>query len=634
MALLSLTDVELSFGGSPLLEGATVQFEPGERICIVGRNGTGKSTLLRLLNNEILPDAGTVWRQPGLTTAYLPQEVPDNLQGLASGVVAAGLGNTGQLLTAYQELAARIGENPTDELMAQLDSIQRELDSVDGWNLHERIERLMTDLKVPSRAHFEVLSGGQKRRVLLARAMASEPELLLLDEPTNHLDIATIDWLELYLRRYSGTLAMVSHDRMLMRGIASRVIDLDRGRLVSFACGFNDYLVRKEEALEVEVKQWESFDRKLASEEVWVRQGLKARRTRNEGRVRALQELRRQRAERRTQSGLVSMKLDDRQRSGDLIVECEEVSFTYPGLDDSLVTEFSTRIKRKDRIGILGPNGSGKTTLLRLLLGQQEPDRGLVKHGSGLQITYSDQLREELRPDATLLEAVSESREMLIVDGRPTFVLAYLKQFLFSPEQARQPVSALSGGERNRLLLARLFARPSNLLVLDEPTNDLDVETLELLESLLLNFKGTVLLVSHDREFLNNVVTSTLVMEGQGRVVEYAGGFDDWQRQQADAHNSRGAAPAKQKRPRTKPPAPPRLTFKQRAELVQLEAQIPILESERDDLFAQLAEPGFYKAQGDRVAISRQKISTLEAKLETAYSRWEELEDIRALSDK
>ena len=630
MAILSLTDVDLSFGGSPLLEGATVQFEAGERVCVVGRNGTGKSTLLRLLNNELLPDAGTVWRQPGLTTAYLPQEVPENLQGPAAGVVAAGLGHAGQLVTAYQELAARIAGNPAPELMVQLDAIQRELDSVDGWNLHDRVERLLVELGVPSQAHFEALSGGQKRRVLLARAMATEPELLLLDEPTNHLDIATIDWLERYLRRSSGTLVMVSHDRMLMRGIASRVLDLDRGRLTSFACGFNDYLMRKEEALEVEVRQWESFDRKLASEEVWVRQGLKARRTRNEGRVRALQELRRQRAERRTQSGLVSLKLDDRQRSGDLVVECEEVSFSYPGMTESLVADFSTRIKRKDRIGLLGPNGSGKTTLLKLLLGQLEPDHGSVRHGSGLQITYSDQLREELRPEATLLEAVSDGREMLIVDGRPTFVLAYLKQFLFSPEQARQPVSALSGGERNRLLLARLFARPANLLVLDEPTNDLDVETLELLESLLLNFKGTVLLVSHDRDFLNNVVTSTLVMEGEGRIIEYAGGFDDWQRQHAEARDADEAPKSKSKQPRSKPPAPPRLTFKQRQELVRLEEQIPILESEQGRLFTQLAEPEFYKAQGDRVAVVRQRISALEKELEMAYARWEELEDIRA----
>ena len=631
MAQITLTDVTVGFGGLPLLEGAHLRVEDGERLCVVGRNGTGKTTLLRLLHGALPCDEGSIWRRPGLRTALLPQDVPGNLGGRVSGVVSSGLPDEGILLARYQELAATIAHNADPMLLKELDAIQAELDATDAWSAHERVERLLSELGVAPSARFEELSGGQKRRVLLARALAGTPDLLLLDEPTNHLDVHSITWLEEFCTRFDGALVMVSHDRMLMRRVATRMIDIDRGGLTSYSYGFDEYLDRKAAALDVEEKQREEFDRKLAREEVWVRQGLKARRTRNMGRVRALQELRAQRAARRAQQGGVTLRLDDRRRSGNMVARAKDIAFAWDG-DRPLFSGFSTRILRKDRIGVLGPNGAGKTTLLRVLIGELDPSAGTVRLGTGLQTIYFDQLREELDLEKRVVDAVADGREVVIVDGRPKHVLAYLGDFLFSPERARTPVSALSGGERNRLLLARLFAQPANVLVLDEPTNDLDVETLEILEELLHRFKGTVLLVSHDREFLNNVVTSTLVFEGSDKVVEYAGGYDDWLAQRSPPVAAAAAPQAKDRKTRRKAPAPRKLTFKERGELEKLEEEIPALEEEKESFFNALADPTFYQTHGDRVAKTRGRIAAIEERLETAYARWQELEEIKESS--
>jgi len=632
MAMLTLSDARVGFGGPLLLDGASVQIAAGERICVVGRNGAGKTTLLRLLHGEIAPDEGELWRRPGLTSALLSQELPPRVTGPAVGVVMAGQGERGLLLFSYQETAARLAQQPTPTLMGELEQLQRQLDAVDGWVLQERAERLLKELSVDPLAPFEGLSGGQRRRVLLARALAASPDLLLLDEPTNHLDIDSIAWLEQLCLRFAGALVLVSHDRMLMRNLATRMVDLDRGLLKSWECGFDQFLARKLEALEIEEKQWEVFHRKLAREEAWIRRGLKARRTRNQGRVRALERLRRQRAERRLREGDIRLRLDDSRRSGDMIIETQGLCFAYQGTASPLVKDLTLRIMRRDRLGVLGPNGIGKTTLLKVLLGELEPTGGRVRRGTGLQVVYFDQLREELNLDNTLIETISQGREMLVVDGRPVHVMAYLQDFLFTPQQARTPVSVLSGGQRNRLLLARLFAQPANVLVLDEPTNDLDIETLEILESLLDRFEGTVLLVSHDREFLNNVVTSNLVLEGEGRVVEYAGGYDDWLKQRTPPADPEGGKSARPGQSRPKPVGPRKLTFKERRELDGLEKRIPELESEKEALFGQLADPGFYQRDGQRVAAVRHRVDEIERELEDSYARWQVLEETRERS--
>jgi ATP-binding cassette subfamily F protein uup len=622
MALLSLHDVELSFGQPALLEHATVQLELGERVVLVGRNGSGKTTLLRCLAGVLEPTAGTRWESPGLRVAFLPQDLPE-YAGAVYQVVAGGLAREGELLTEYHYCAHAVAKAPDDTGLARLAAIQQELEAANAWELHQQVERTLHDLALDGAAEFATRSGGVKRRVLLARALVANPDLLLLDEPTNHLDIETIGWLEERLKRFAGTLLLVTHDRMLARRLATRVFEIDRGTLTSWACDFDTFRVRKAEQLEVEIAQWESFDRKLAKEEEWVRKGIKARRTRNEGRVRALEQMRAIRAQRREELGRAELKLQRAKRSGDMVLEAEELCFSYG--DVPIVKDFSCRIVRGDKLGLLGRNGSGKTTLLRLLLGELQPASGTLRHGVELEVVYFDQLRESLDLSQTVVEAVTDGREIFYFNGRPMHVYAYLDSFLFPRHRVDMPVSALSGGERNRLVLARLFTRPSNVLVLDEPTNDLDVETLELLEQLLINYPGTLLLVSHDREFLNNTVASTLVVEGQGRIVEYAGGYDDWVAQRPQLEQVQKSAARSQ---RVRPPRPRKLTFKESLELAGLEPLIEALEAEKATLFGRLADPGFYRTGGDEVARVRRRAAAVDVELETAYSRWEELESI------
>ena len=587
MTVVSLQDVSVSFGELPLLEQVGLQVEKGERVALIGRNGEGKSTLLRLIAGRQVPDSGQVTVQKGLRLADLTQELPPGLTGSVREVAGGA--------------AVAIPEH--------------------------RIATILTHLALNAEQRFETLSVGFRRRALLARALASDPDLLLLDEPTNHLDIATITWLEEYLHRYRGTLLLVTHDRVFLRRLATRIIELDRGRLTSWACDYRAFLERREAALAAEEVQRNKFMRKLAQEEAWIRQGIKARRTRNEGRVRALMQLRAQQQALRTQTGDVRMQIEEARRTGRLVVEAQGIHHAFG--PQALIENFSVRIMRGDRIGIIGPNGVGKTTLLRILLGEMMPHKGQVRHGTHLQTVYFDQLRAQLEEDRSVQENIAGGEEYVDFNGRRRHVISYLKDFLFAPERARGPVRVLSGGERNRLLLARLFCKPSNVLALDEPTNDLDMETLELLEERLLEYSGTILLVSHDREFLNSVVTSTLVFESDGRVTEYAGGYDDWLAQRPE--NQRGsetprAAVRRQPERREKPR---KLTFNETRELATLPGRIEALEGEQQGLVSQMADPAFYKQGGDTVSRTNARLAELEQALERAYSRWQELENVR-----
>src|SRR5688572_4762801 len=531
MPLITLQDVDFSVGGPLLLEKVDLSIEPGERIALIGRNGAGKSTLLKLLAGEIKPDDGEIRVdggrvEGGRRIARLEQEVPAGAQGSVFDVVAAGLGELGALLAEYHHL---VHADHVD--MDQLARVQTRIESAHGWSLDQRVTETLERLSLDGDADFARLSGGMKRRVLLARALVSAPDLLLLDEPTNHLDIAAIDWLEGFLKSWSGALVFVTHDRRFLRALATRIVEIERGKVTSWPGDWENYQRRREERMNAEAQENARFDKMLAQEEVWIRQGIKARRTRDEGRVRRLKAMRNERMARRELTGNVRMDLAQAESSGKKVIEAKDVSFAHGNL--CLVRDFSTTILRGDRIGLIGPNGSGKTTLLKLLLGELQPDAGEVRSGTQLQVAYFDQYRAALREDWNAMENVAEGRDFVEVGGKRKHVLGYLQDFLFTPERARAPITRLSGGERNRLLLARLFAQPSNLLVMDEPTNDLDVETLELLEELLGDYPGTLLLVSHDRDFLDNVVTSTLVMQDgeEGRVGEYVGGYSDWLRQ-------------------------------------------------------------------------------------------------------
>ena len=625
MALLSLRNIKLSFGQPPLLDGADLQLERGERVVLVGRNGSGKTSLLKCLAGSLEPTSGERYVEPGLRIAYLPQEVPAALTGSIYQVVAGGLARQGELLTDYHFAAAEVARSPSSENLAHLARVQQELELADGWHLYQQVERTLADLSLDGQDDFTTRSGGVKRRVLLARALVARPDLLLLDEPTNHLDIETIGWLEGRLLRFEGTVLLVTHDRMLARHLANRVLQIDRGQVTSWDCDYDTFRERRAEALEVEAANWSALDKKLAREEVWVRKGIKARRTRNEGRVRALERLRELRTQRREEMGRARLKLQRVKRSGDMVMEAEEVSFGYT--EDLIIKEFGCRIVRGDKLGILGANGSGKTTLLRLLLGELQPTVGKVGHGVELEVVYSDQLRSSIDPDQTVREAVADGREIFMFDGRAMHIYAYLSNFLFPRDRVDMQVGSLSGGERNRLVLARLFTYPSNVLVLDEPTNDLDVETLELLEELLIGYSGTLMLVSHDREFLNNVVTSTFALEGAGTVVEYAGGYDDWlaQRPVVEAE----PAVALPKAVRIRPARPRKLTFNEARELASLEPLIEELEAEKRALFDKLADPAFYRQPGEVVASAKRRSAVVEGELENAYTRWEELESIK-----
>ncbi|HEX4683254.1 MAG TPA: ATP-binding cassette domain-containing protein, partial [Gemmatimonadaceae bacterium] len=522
MSLLAMQDVTIAFGGPPVLDHANLAIERGERVCLIGRNGAGKSTLMKLLDGTMLPDSGEIVRQTGVAVARLEQEVPGDVDGSIYDVVAAGLGETGALLSRYHEASHRVASDHGERALRELDRLHHALDAAGAWETQTSVETVLSHLGLGADADFANASGGRKRQTLLARALVRQPDVLLLDEPTNHLDIDAIEWMESFLIERGITLLFVTHDRAFLRRLATRIVDLDRGGLVDWGGNYDTYLARKETALSAEAKEWSEFDRKLAQEEVWIRTGIQARRTRNEGRVRALEALRVERSQRRDRVGTVKLQAHEAERSGRLVVEARGVGFSYG--ERAIVRDFSTTITRGDRVGLIGPNGSGKTTLLRLLLGDLPPDAGTIRLGTNIELAYFDQLREQLDPDRSVFDSIADGADFVELHGNRKHVLSYLQDFLFPPDRARTPVRALSGGERNRLLLARLFTRRFNLLVLDEPTNDLDIETLDLLEELLLDFSGTLVLVSHDREFLDNVVTSTLVLEGGGRVGEYVGG--------------------------------------------------------------------------------------------------------------
>ncbi len=607
MALVSVQNLTIAFGGRPLLDDATLQIERGERIGLVGRNGEGKSTLMKIVSGQITPDDGAVVLESGVRVSLLPQDVPDGLPETVEDVISSGVPG-----------------------------------HVQG---HHQVQRQVSLMELDGTAPFASLSGGQKRRALLGRALVADPDVLLLDEPTNHLDLESIEWLEGFLRRYDGSLLFVTHDRTFLQALATRIVELDRGRLTSWSCGYTTYLERKEELLRAEEKQWAEFDRKLSEEEAWIRRGIKARRTRNEGRVRALQSMRKERAARRERVGEVRMNIQEAERSGTRVIVAKGISFGYgageagdEGTAEPLIHDFSTSIMRGDKIGIIGPNGVGKTTLIQLLLGRLEPDAGTVVHGTSLQVQYFDQHREQLDEAKTVAEAVGFGSDHVELDGERRHVMSYLQDFLFSSERARQPVRSLSGGERNRLLLARLFTRPANVLVLDEPTNDLDTETLELLESRLVSFTGTVLTVSHDRAFLDNLCTNTFVFEGDGRVKEYVGGYSDWKRVVArkgtegdtgsggkgsgggagSGGSTKAAASGGRKR---------KLTYNDQRELEQLPGKIEALEKELVAAHEVLADPDFYMRDPDGMSEVTRKAEAVEKKIEFAFERWSVLSE-------
>jgi ATP-binding cassette subfamily F protein uup len=595
MALISLQDICLGFGGPLLLDTINLQVEKGEWVGVLGRNGMGKSSLLKLIAGEVMPDSGTISRQQNLKTAYLPQEVPLGLSGSVVEIVRAGL-------TPHP--------SQTD------------------WQAHNALDEILSRTQLDGTAQFDTLSSGLKRRVLLARGLVNDPDLLLLDEPTNHLDIDSIDWLEKYLHRWGGTLLFVTHDRVFLQKLTTRIVELDRGRLFDWDCNYNTFLKRKEEMLAAEQAQTETFDKKLAQEEQWIRQGIEARRTRNEGRVRALKRLREIRRERRDQMGQIRMHIQDERRSGRLVIEAENVSYSYESR--AIIKDFTTTIQRGDKVGIIGPNGSGKTTLLRLLIGELAPDAGSIELGTNLEIAYFDQLRKQLDESKSILDNVGEGRDVITVNGKTRNLVGYLEDFLFTRDRVHAPISALSGGERNRLLLARLFAKPANLLVMDEPTNDLDIDTLEILEDLLFNYSGTLLLVSHDRAFINNLATITLVLDGSGSVQEFVGGYDDWQAQKQEEPSKPTAKPRPSIQPVSAPETPRRLSYKeqqalaaQKQELTDLPARIEKLETEQHRLAAAMAAPEFYQRDPVEIANDANRMKELEDSITRSYERWE-----------
>ena len=626
MALISLKDVGIGFGDPALIENANLQIEAGERICVIGRNGAGKSTLLRLIHGEILPDSGTVARTPGLKTALLIQEAPADLSGTIYDVAASGLTDHAVLLKEHNRLSLMLEENSDPSGLERLNEIEQEFEPAGAWQLHQRVRTVISRMGLNADTRCESLSAGYKRRVYLARALVSDPDILLLDEPTNHLDIESIAWMEDYLIKSAGTLVFVAHDRAFLKRLATRIVELDRGVLTSFAGGYERYLARKQAMIENEETRNAEFDKKLQREETWIRQGVKARRTRNEGRVRVLMKLREEFAQRRAQTGNIRFLQQEAERSGRLVILAENICFSFE--DRPLIKDLSVAIMRGDKVGVIGPNGCGKTTLLRILLGEIAPDSGLVRHGTRLQIAYFDQLRARLDENRTVQQNVAEDGDTVVVNGRARHVIGYLQDFLFSPDQARAPISRLSGGERNRLLLARLFTRPSNLLVLDEPTNDLDVESLELLEAMLVDYAGTVLMVSHDRTFLNNVAASTLVFEGQGKVRQYVGGYDDWLNQRPEPEPSAPKPPSKKSRPKSAPAGVRKLTFKEQRELEKLPEWIESLEARKAAIFKAMADPGLYKTSGAGIIRMQAELEKLEQDLEAAYARWEQLEEI------
>jgi ABC transport system ATP-binding/permease protein len=645
MALLTVDNLSLSFGTHILLDHSSFSLENNERVSLIGRNGAGKTTLMRLIMGDAQADDGKIHHQDGLNVSCLDQEVPDHLSGSVFDIVASGAGEAQTLLTQYHHLILQIEQDHSNKnYLKQLETVQDDLEHINGWSVMQKVEQVISRLLLDADELIENLSGGLKRRVMLARALVNNPDILLLDEPTNHLDIESIIWLEDFLKNYSGCVLFISHDRTFTQNVATRILELDRGNLYSWEGDYLNYLRRKEEQRHSEEMENKRFDKKLAEEEVWIRQGIKARRTRNEGRVRALEDMRRQRSDRRQEVGKVKMSVDDNLRSGKLVAEVDNISYAYADGDrcKPIVTNFSTLIMRGDRIGLIGPNGIGKSTLLKLLLGELKPDQGSVHIGTKLEIAWFDQLRSQLDPEQSVLENIGQGKEFITINGQPRHVYSYLQDFLFTAERARVKVKALSGGERNRLLLARLFTRPANLMVLDEPTNDLDSDTLDLLEALLLEYQGTMILVSHDRSFLNNVVTSTLVFEpsadsiqdpSQGmhyQLNEYAGGYDDWLRQskvqqQAEKLSIKAAVNTKLKEnPGTKKV---KLSYNEQRELEQLPEQIEVLEQQQQEMESTISAADFYQQDQSEVQKTLSEFEQLQKKLEKMYSRWEELDN-------
>ena len=628
MAFISMQGISLAFLSVPLFDGVNLTIERGEKIGLVGRNGSGKSTLLRLIEGSAKPDSGAVSVQKGVRSAYLSQEVPHDLPGTVFDVVASGSREYVDLITRNPSPSASLLHEGTVPVHEELDRIHQNLDMEGVWYKKEQVSKCLSQLGVDAGLAFSSLSAGLKRQVLLQRALVGEPDILLLDEPTNHMDIDSIKELEQMMLRFTGALIFVTHDRMFLQRIATRIVEIDRGSLFDQTCDYETFLVRRSADREAEETKNALFDRKLQQEEHWVRGGIKARRTRNEGRVRELEKMREMRRSRRDRPGTVKMEAQEAERSGTLVAKADDIGFNYG--DTQVISKFSSTILKGDRIGILGPNGSGKTTLLRLLLGMLSPVSGAIRLGANLQISYSDQLLEQLDENKTAIENVGDGNDTVTVNGKIRHILGYLQDFLFSPDQARSLVSVLSGGERKRLMLARIFTQPSNLLVLDEPTNDLDIETLDLLEELLIDYTGTILLVSHDRTFINNIVTSTAVFEGGSVVKEYVGGYDDWLRQRPQEAKPTRASTSKQGAPPAQVPRPKlKLGFNQQKELDALPQTIECLEREQQELFQTMGDPGLYKKDRADIVATNDRLEELKRLLAEAYARWEELEQLR-----
>ncbi|MDD5266619.1 MAG: ATP-binding cassette domain-containing protein [Methylococcales bacterium] len=628
MPLLRLTNISIAYGTHALLKNADFQLDAGERVGLLGRNGEGKSTLMKIIAGNVLPDHGDIWRQPELRLAWLEQSPDLPEEATIYDAVAGGLGELGEWITRYHALTLSM-DYDDDKALNELGDLQHQLEAHNGWHFQQRVETTLTKLDLPGELKISGLSGGWKRRVALARALVIEPEVLLLDEPTNHLDFESITWLEEQLLNFQGAVLFVTHDRAFLQKLATRIVDLDRGNLVSWAGNYDDYLTRKAAALEDEANQNAEFDKKLADEEVWIRQGVKARRTRNEGRVRALEKLRNERAQRRLQQGTARLALEKGDASGKKVIEVDDICFGYG--DRQIINHFSTLIQRGDKIGLIGANGAGKSTLLKLLLKQLEPAIGTVEQGTKLEIAYFDQLRDQLDPNTTVADTVADGNDFVEIAGNKRHVMSYLGDFLFAPTRARSPVKSLSGGEKNRLLLARLFTKPANLIVMDEPTNDLDLETLELLEEKLVNYDGTLLLVSHDRAFLDNVVTSVFVLDGSGNVDEFVGGYTDWMGYVTQAKQDKPTVALKKKEDvvgQEKPAAAKKkkLSFKDQQELNKLPEMIDELEAKQVELTQQISSSAFYKKDPLAIAKTLDELKAIQAKLEQVYARWNELE--------
>ena len=622
MPLITLQDVFLSYGQPPLIDHINLTIEPGERVCLIGRNGAGKSTLLKIIDGQIIADEGSIKRASGVKVAQLEQSVPQNTQGSVFDVIAEGLGKEGKLVQQFHHLTQQLTHDSSPKIFSQLEECQAELERINGWDINQRVESIITKMELDPDVDIQSLSGGYKRRVLLARALVSNPDLLLLDEPTNHLDIEAIQWVEQFLLKWEGSLLFISHDRRFMDNLANRFIEIDRGKLAEYNCNYSTYLTRKEENLEVEDRQNALFDKRLSQEEIWIRQGIKARRTRNEGRVRSLEAMRKEFSERRKRLGTAKMDIHQAEKSGKIVAEANDISFAFGS--DTVLRNFSTLIQRGDKVGLIGRNGVGKTTLIKLLLGELTPQTGTIKTGTNLSVAYFDQYRSALDEENSVQDNVSGGRDMLEIGGKSRHVISYLQDFLFAPDRCRQPVKALSGGERNRLLLAKLFTAPSNILVLDEPTNDLDIDTLDLLEELLIDYKGTIILVSHDRAFLNNVVTSTLVFEGKGVINQYVGGYDDWLRQRKNETSSNSGA-LKQGKARTTRSAN-KLSYKDQRELDSLPKKIEGLEIQISEISIKMSDANFYTSNRALITETEKQLTEYQTQLSRCYERWELLE--------